>query len=412
MKTKNGLHQAWVVMIGCCFLLMALALITTGLSFFVLPVSKTLGFERGAFTIYYSLAALVGVFAMPIWGRIIPKIGIKASVAISGAGGAVFMALFSLCRSLIAFYAVGLLMGIMIAGMTMLPASILINAWFESKRGLAMGIVMACSGVGGAICSPILAWVIETYSWQAGYVVNGVAMAVLTVPTALFLLKGKPSDVGLLPYGASESADGAAQGSKELTGVSSKIAMKSPAFIMLAVAVVLLNVMASLIQHIPAHLVQVGIDATMAAGIISIYMLVVIVAKVLLGIANDRFGTGAVLITAFVLWGASFVVLAVTHGYTVAVIGAALFGLGVSVVTVMPPLLTGQMFGQRDYSAIYAIIGALSSLGLAIGTPMIGLVYDKTGSYTMAFMGCLAILVVTIFMLLAGMKSAKKLPVA
>jgi MFS family permease len=411
MKTKNGLHQAWVVMIGCCFLLMSLALITTCMSFFVLPVSEALGFERGAFTIYYSLAALVGVFAMPVWGRIIPKLGIKASVAIAGAGGAACMALFSVCTSLVAFYILGILLGIMIAGMTMLPASILINAWFESKRGLAMGIVMACSGVGGAIFSPILAWVIENYSWQTGYLVNAAAMAVLTVPTALFLLKGKPSELGLLPYGASDSPAGIAQTAKDATGVSAKIATKSAAFIMLAVAVVLINVMASLLQHIPAHLVQVGIDATAAAGIISIYMIVVIIAKVLLGIANDRFGTVAVLITAFVLWGGSFVVLALTQGYLIAVIGAALFGMGVSVVTVMPPLITGQMFGQKDYSAIYAVIGALSSLGLAIGTPIIGLVYDKTGSYAGAFFGCLVVLVASIVLLLAAMKSAKKLPV-
>ncbi len=410
MENKKRLHPAWVVMVGCCFLLMALALITTCMSFFVEPVSEDLGFERSAFTVYYSIAALIGVIAMPIWGRIIPKLGIKLSVVIAGTGGAVFMALFSLCRSLVSFYACGLLMGIMIAGMTTLPASILINTWFQARRGLAMGIVMASSGIGGAIFSPILAEVIKNYGWQYGYVANGVAMALLTVPSALILLKERPTDFGLLPYGATESAGDAGIDAGQTIGISAKVALKSSPFILLALAVVLLNVMASLTQHLPAHFVDSGIGATTAAAIVSIYMLAVIGAKIFLGIVNDRFGIVSAIVGSFALWAVSFMALAITHSVSVAVIGAILFGFGVSVVTVIPPLLTAHMFGQKDYSAIYAVIGALSSLGLAIGTPIVGLVYDKTGSYVMAFYGCLLVLAVTLVAILAALSSAKRLP--
>lgn len=411
MARNRSFHRAWVVMIGCCFLLMSLALVTTCMTFFLQPVSEDLGFSRASFSIYYSIAALVGVFAMPVWGRIIPKLGIKLSVAIAGGVGAAFMAAFSLCRSLIAFYICGLGMGIMIAGMTMLPASILINTWFQEKRGLAMGIVMASSGVGGAIFSPILASIIANLGWQIGYIANGIAMAVLTVPTALFLLKGSPAQMGLVPYGASEvSASGVNNGSKkQTTGVAAGVAMKSASFFLLAIAVVLLNVLASFSQHLQPHLVQIGLEATAAAGLISIYMLVVIGAKILLGIVNDRFGSVSALLFTAILWSAGFVVLAIATNYQIALIGIILFGFGIAVVTVMPPLITGQMFGQRDYSAIWSVIGALSSLGLAIGTPIIGLVYDLVGSYTLAFYGSIVVLAVTFLLLVAGLKSAKKL---
>jgi MFS family permease len=393
---------------------MSLALITTTMSFFVQPVCDALGFERGAFTIYYSLAALVGVVAMPIWGRIIPKIGIKMSTAIAGAGGAVFMFLFSLCKSLVAFYIVGLAMGIMVAGMTLLPASILINTWFAEKRGLAMGIAMACSGLGGAIFSPIIAGVIASSGWEAGYMLSGGLMFVLTVPVALFVIKARPSELGLRPYGAKDAeTDGgsaaAEGGPKEVLGVPSKIATRSASFFLLLGAVVLMNVLASGAQHLPAHLVANGIDATAAASVISIYAFVVIGSKIVLGIVNDKFGSVAAIAATLSLLAASFVVFSFATNYAIAAVAAVLFGLGVAVVTVMPPLLTGQMYGQRDYSAIYAIVGAIASLGLAVGTPIYGIVYDKLGSYDIAFYGCAVAAAVAFAMLVAGLKSSKRL---
>lgn len=413
MTNTKGFHRAWVVMIGCCFLLMSLALVTTCMTFFLQPVSDDLGFSRSSFSIYYSIAALAGVFSMPVWGRIIPKLGIKLSVAIAGGGGALFMAAFSVARSLPVFYIIGLGMGILIAGMTMLPASILINTWFKERKGLAMGIVMASSGVGGAVFSPILASIIENQGWQAGYIANAIAMAALTVPTALFLLKGSPAEVGLLPYGAApasaaSSADGA-QVQAQVPGVAAKVAMSSAPFFLLAIGVVLLNILASFSQHLQPHLVQIGLEPTSAAGVISIYMLVIIGAKILLGVINDKFGTVAALLMTIVLWALSFVILSVAANYTIALVGAVVFGCGIAIVTVMPPLLTGQMFGQRDYAAIWSIIGALSSLGLAIGTPIIGLVYDVSESYDLAFYGAIGVLALTFLLLVWALKSAKSL---
>lgn len=408
MESKK-MHRAWLILFGCCLLMMTLALLTTVMGFFIKPVSDALGFERSAFTIYYSIAGLIGVFAMPIWGKIIPRIGIKMAVAIGGTGGAFFMFLLGFCKSLPAFYATGLFMGIMIAGITVLPTSILINTWFEEKRGLAMGIAMACSGVGGAVFSPILSNIIQNYGWQIGYMANGVGVFLLTVPVALFILKGSPAEVGLKPYGAKEIVVAAPGAAQNLQGVPANIAMKSAPFFALAIAVVMINMVASSIQHLPGHLENVGISAASASAIISVVMLVVIVAKVLLGMVNDRFGSVAAATSAFIMLSLGVLLFSLASNYKLALIAAVIYGLGMAAVTVIPPLVSGQMFGPRDYSAIYAIIGAMGSLGLALGTPLIGLVFDKTGSYNLALYLCVAVVIVVTALIVYAVKASKKL---
>lgn len=408
MENKK-FHRAWVVLIGCCFLMMALALLTTCMGFFIKPVCDALGFERGAFTIYYSIAGLIGVFAMPMWGRIIPKIGIKPAVAIGGTGGAIFMFLFGFCKSLPAFYILGLFMGIMVAGITVLPTSILINTWFQEKRGLAMGIAMACSGVGGAVFSPVLQNIITSHGWQAGYMANGVGLFILTVPVALLLLKGSPAEVGLKPYGAIDDKTSSGSQQVELVGVASGTALKSGPFFALALAIVILNMVTGSIQHMPAHFANIGISAAAASGIVSIIMLTVIVSKILLGIVNDRFGSLAAVTLAFILMAIGFAGFAMFKAYGTVIIFAVFYAVGLASTTVMAPLLTGQMFGQKDYSAIYAIIGAMGSLGLALGTPLIGVVYDKTGTYTPAFYICIIAIIITFALLSYALKASKKL---
>lgn len=410
MESKK-MHRAWIILIGCCFLMMTLALLTTIMSFFIQPVSDDLGFERGAFSIYYSIAGLIGVVAMPLWGRVIPKIGIKKAIVIGGTGGALFMFLLGFCKALPAFYVTGLLMGIMIAGLTVLPTSILINTWFVEKRGLAMGIAMAFSGVGGAIFSPILSNIIQTYGWQTGYMINGAAVFLFTVPVGLFLLKGSPAEVGLKPYGVKDvpETDKANKDPNDIPGVPAKIATKSSSLIVLAVAVVILNMIASSIQHLPGHLTNIGIEPQSAGFIVSSVMIIVIVSKILLGIVNDRLGPIIATAGALTMMAISFLVFVMVTDYKFALIGAVLYGVGLSAVTVIPPLLTGQMYGQKDYSAIYAIIGAMGSLGLALGTPIIGFVFDKTGSYDLAFYGCIVAIAVVLVMLVYARNSSKKL---
>jgi hypothetical protein len=48
---------------------------------------------------------------------------------------------------------------------------------------------------------PIAAWLALRYSWRNALLTLAVGLALITIPIHAFVLRGRPSDVGLLPDG-------------------------------------------------------------------------------------------------------------------------------------------------------------------------------------------------------------------
>ena len=403
---KGKTHRAWSILVACCFLMMTLGLSTTVLGFFIEPVSTDLGFDRSAFSLYYSIAGIAGMLSMPVWGRIFNRIGVRKSVVIAGVMTSVFMALLGVCRTLPAFYVAGAGMGLGVGAIAVLPTSVLINTWFVDKRGFAMGLAMAFSGVAGTIFSPVISAIIESAGWSVGYFVNAVLIFLFTVPVSLLLVRDNPAQYGLTAYGADKVTE---QGETKVVGVTAKRAYLSLAFVVLALVVVLINAVGGILQSLPAHLTNVGIDATTASLIVSVVTISLIFAKIVLGTISDKFGLRVAVVGSFCVLALGCLIFAFVDGVPSAVVAAIVFGLGMSCITVLPPLITSEMFGNRDYSAIYSVVSALASLGLAIGVPVIALDYDLTGNYVIAFIVCAVIMVVSALLVLVALKSSKKL---
>src|SRR5690554_4736165 len=100
-------HRAWLLLAFCCLLVATMGT-TTLLSFFTLPVSTALEVPRAAFTLYTSIMSLMVIVSMPFWGRMLPRIGIRAMVAISGAGAGLSYIAMSYFTSLWQFYVAGI----------------------------------------------------------------------------------------------------------------------------------------------------------------------------------------------------------------------------------------------------------------------------------------------------------------
>ena len=95
----------------------------------------------------------------------------------------------------------GLLIGLGTGSMALVFAATVANAWFVKRRGLVMGILTAGGAAGQLIFLPVVAFVAEATDWRiASLLIAGAALAVL--PLAAILLRDRPADVGLAPYGA------------------------------------------------------------------------------------------------------------------------------------------------------------------------------------------------------------------
>ena len=403
-------HKAWLMLFGCICLMSELPTVTTLLSFFVKPVCDAFYFQRGAFTIYVSITAIMTALSMPLWGNIINKIGIKAVVVISGTITGIGLIAMSTSTSLIQFYIAAFFVGFATPAASMLPTSIIINNWFVEKKGLAMGIAMSFSGVSAAILSPIVVRVIGHGGWSYGYILLGLTSLVLTIPAAFFIIKERPADVGLTAYGAQELEPGR-QDFPEVTGVSSKVALKSGAFFGIAAATLLVGFSASgFSAHVPAHLANKNFPLIMIGSIMSILMIGLIVSKIGAGWLNDRIGTSMVSTITLVCAGAGFFLLTIADNYAIAIAACALYSAGLAYTTVFYPLLTSKMFGTRDFNSIYPFMSALNFVGYAAGAPLFGIIFDKTGSYTFGLYGAAIMSIAAAVLAALSIKASKKLP--
>lgn len=373
-----------IVVIGSYLLMMTLVLGTTCLSFFVKPVTEDLGFERGAFTFYYSLIFLVGMFTTPLMGKIIQKYSAKPVVLAGSVTCSLAFVLFSQANSLLAFYAIAVLLGLLFNASSILAASISINLWFYKKRGAMLGLVMSSTGVGTALFSFIMPGFIEAYGWRNGYLLLAVCWLGLTLPTGLFLVKGEPSQYGLTAYGA-DNPDGSTAG-REIRGMTYAQAVRSPILYVFMAGMLLNSMVVSNLQHLPSYFTGEGLSIVQLGSLMSTLSVVLIFAKLASGVLSDRIGLKKSYLLFTLAGLVSYGVIIFTSQYVPLLIGVSFMALFNSSLSIMPSLTTIRLFGEKEFSAIWGVVTMPGAFGQFLGTPIWGFVYDYSGSYRPAFL--------------------------
>lgn len=386
--------------IAACLIMSAMIGGTMGFGFFMDPVTSDLGFDRSAFSLYFSLVTIVGTITLPIYGRIMAKVGPRPCVIIGGAWTGVAMAALSLCDSLPMFYAVGCLIGLGFFGCSYVAVPVIVSNWFVEKNGLVMGSAAACGGVICMVMSFVLPSLIQSMGWGTGYVALGAFVFVLTVPVGLLLLRSKPADVELEPYGAAFVREGAstAGSTAELPGVAYRDALRMPQLYLIVAAFLIYLITVSVTQHLAAYFTSVGFDALTAGLFMSVISIGMIFTNAAAGTLSDKLGLMKTMALCSVLFAAGFVLLPASMAFALICVALVLLSIGNAFTSVLAPVVTGLVFGQRDYSSLWGVVSMACVLGQAIGAPLWGLVYDFTGGYELG-MYVSAVLVVIAFLI-------------
>lgn len=402
MQKKNKLFYGWIVVVGCILITMTMVPPIMALSNkYLIYVTEDLGISRSAFTLANTLLQGLGIFLSPLVSKNLAKGNLKKIQSISIIGYCVAYFSYSLATSPIHLYISAVVLGVFYLNATLIPVSMMVTNWFNKSRGLAMSLAMAGIGVGGTIFSPILTYLLENFGWRNTYRIMALVILVIALPTALFILKKKPEDMGLTALGADEApAAGAAKAApaknKELRLSVSE--SKGKLFFWLLLIGMLTNGLinsGALGQFPPA--MQESHGAAVQATIISLYSLVGIGGKIILGWINDKYGVTASSIFGCVTFGLAFVfILLSANGVGFLYAMAIVFGLGNAIGTVSPPLVTAEVFGKEKYSEAYGIANSFSQVGLSLGSLMVAAMYDMAGNYTLAWIVLLVFTVATL----------------
>ena len=199
---RRGLHYSWVI-VAVTFLTGLTSSAALGLPGALLqPLATEFGWDveqiSSALALRFVLFGLMGPFAAILMERFGLRTVVVTALTLVAAG-------MALATQMTQFGHLVLFWGIMLgigSGMTALVLSAIVsNRWFDSHRGLVVGMLTASSATGQLVFLPVGAWLIERFGWRMAVIPVFAACALVAV-LVLLLMRNRPGELGLTPYGA------------------------------------------------------------------------------------------------------------------------------------------------------------------------------------------------------------------
>ncbi len=205
--SRNGMR----VVVALC--LTSFGPLSLGLScagIFYPSLSASTGVSAGLLSYYTSALWLAALATLPLLGRLFTRLGARACVTAACALIALDFVALSFTNGFIWFMACGLVMGVGVAMLLFLAPSTLVNRWFTKRAGFLLGLVMAFTGVGGAVWCAVGGACIEAWGWHGAYrLFCGLSLVLGVIPALLCVADAPAPAVGeALP--AEEDVHGAA----------------------------------------------------------------------------------------------------------------------------------------------------------------------------------------------------------
>ena len=407
---KSKIFYGWFVVLGCIIITTTMVPPIMSLSNkFLIQVTTDMNISRGSFTLANTILQGLGIIISPMVAKKLAGGNMKKIQSISIIGFVLSYASYALAQSPIHLYISAFFVGIFYLNSTLIPVSMMVTNWFVKKRGLAMSLAMAGIGLGGTIFSPIVTMLLTNYGWRLTYVIMAGIILVCALPTSLFILRKSPAEMGLEPYGAGESVASTSANKVEKGVKISVKESKGKLFFWVMIAGMVANglINSGALGQFPPALEELHGVATQAA-IISMYSSIGIFGKILLGWVNDKFGIVISCTFGCVMFGLAFVFMLLGQNVNMLYAMAVVFGLGNAIGTVVPPLVTAEIFGNEKYGEAYGMVNSATQVGLSLGSLMVASLYDLNGSYTTAWIILLGLTVVTLVGWLGSYALSKK----
>ena len=357
---------------------------------FLKPLSEDMGWHRGATSFALSFGGILSAIAVPFLGIMMDRWGIRrvalpgivvyafclSIVGLSPASLAVFTLLFSLAEMTSAIQ-------------TPIGYSKAISAWFDQRRGLALGIALSGVGIGGFIMPQLARVLIDQVGWRGAYAVLAALTLVVAFPAVgLFIREPEPGEG---EYHRITST--------ELPGLTMRETLGTARFWLLGVVFFLVAIAINgAVAHVVPLLTDHGLSAAAAAATLGVFGLATMSGRLLAGFLVDRIFATHVATFFFLAPIAGFGCLATATGPLPA-FGVVLLGLGLGTEVDLMAFLVTRYFGQRTFGQLYGCFFMAFGFGSSIGRFLGGVVFDLAGSYNPALIGAATALVLAVILI-------------
>jgi MFS family permease len=392
----HRIHRAWFVAATAFAVLLAAASFRSTTGVLLEPLENEFGWTRGitsgAVSLNLALYGLTAPFAAAFMQRFQMRQVVATALLLVTFGSAATVFIHSPWQLYVTW---GLAIGFGTGSMAVVFGAIVANRWFVKNRSLVTGIFSAASATGQLIFLPLFAWLAEHQSWRYASLTTASASLVL-VPFVWALLRDRPADIGLVPYGADASYVSEEITHKRLWDAASSTfslfrqAVPSSAFwILMGSFFVCGWTTNGLIQtHFVPAAHDHGMPATTAASLIAFVGVFDLIGTIASGWLTDRVNPRYLLIAYYGLRGLALLSVPVVLGPGIE--WPLLFFIvfyGLDWVATVPPTvqLCREAFGLERSGILYGWVFASHMVGAGVAASFSGWIRQTQGDYSIAW---------------------------
>lgn len=400
-------HGWWVLATVFVTQAVTAGLTTYSFGLYQLPLAEEFGVSRTTVSLGMSGIMLAGAFVGPLMGRALDRRSNRSLML----GAAVFMSLCLFATAVAPwlwlvglFYVAGCSVGM--AGVGPQAAGKLMATWFSRLRGRALGISSVGTSAGGLLLPPLVERAVGAWGWRGAAIGGGLLLAATAIPTILLWVRDRPSDMGLNPDGALEPPPAAAGG----TGANAsfrQLARDRNFWVIALVIGTIFGTVTGILSNLPPLVGEFGVDATRAAGIVSLLSFAGIAGKLAFGAVADRVDKRVLVWGGMAMLGMFLVVATSDPSVPLLVVAAGAMGFALGGALPLWGALIGDCFGHEAFGSVMGWMGPVMLPFNIIGVQLLPWAFDRTGSYVGAlhvFMGALAVAA----LLLAALRVPKR----
>lgn len=347
-----GAWRPWLVAFGgLAVLCLSNGLVISGLTAFDEALLGEFGWARGDLKLRDLITLLLtGLFA-PFAGALIDRIGVRPLLFAGGALLAGGYLAYAEVRTLAQVYWIhaGFALALVCCGVNV--AVIMVARWFDTRRGLALGIVVTGTSVGGMLLTPLLTALIDAHGWREAFRLAAL-LALLLWPIAALLAQ---------PPAVSAAAPATADDRRW------HAALRTRAFWTLAtIAALSFYAMLGVIASLRLHLIDLGHSPQQASAGFAWLMAMALAGKFAFGAIADRWRGERVLVLNLAVMFAGCLLLA-NRAPALVGVAATLLGLGWGGLFTLVQLRAVDQFGLAHAGKLMGLITLIDASAGGLG---------------------------------------------
>ncbi len=351
------------------------------------------GWPQWAVSIGPSLQRLNSGILAPLTGYMVDHWGPRRTLIIGFVVSGFAFIFLGMIQTMWQFYIVLLILAFGSSAGAYVVATAAVSNWFSRMRGRAISIVVLGPGLSG-ILAAIWVPVIDLTDWRVACFIAGVGFWVFCIPMAL-VMKTRPEDYGLLKDGDTPQVDTdnsqlqnnikSGTTSADVDIPMADILRSRSYWQYVAFGALAVGTQGGVVLFLVPALKSYGISLAMSGLIVLWFTVSSIPIRLLSGFLSDKFDKRGVISVALVLQVLGIITFGATTNVLMGFLSAAMIGSAIGMRNPARLALQADYWGTSVFGRVAGIQMGVAAIPGILTPVFVGLLFDVTGSYRLAF---------------------------